>query len=178
MEYGLVDYDVQDIRNNMSVYRTIYKHLSKVSLRYTDSVYLVNLAHMSRVDRAMQDINSDLKVSGKQIVDFHVTRIAPESSDEIRGRSQTALANLICGIASRLNNAIDKMEADLGEHHASIDINKWASARRARIVGAARELREARGLALIFSLEQNVAVAVEATDKVVAAARLAAGILK
>lgn len=178
MEYGLVDYDVKDIRRNHCVYGIIYKHLRKVSLRYTDSVYLVNLAHAAEVQQAMQDINGDLAKAGKAVVEFHTTRIHPDSAEEVRGRSVMALTEMVQGIAGKLNNAIDKMEQELRDHASSINMHDWSLKRKNRVRDARKELALARGLALIFMLEADVVDAVEASEKIVKARALAAGILK
>lgn len=162
VKYALVDYDVHD---NPSLYPVIYAHLGKVAIRFTESVYLVNLAQANAVYGAFGTINTVLGTTGKTEVTFNVTEISETAEEVVRGRSIKALTNQVLEIGNRLLESIERMEQKFDV--LTDDVEVFSTKRRNRITRAGRELKLARGLALLFLVEKDVEAAVEATQLVV-----------
>lgn len=161
-KYALVDYDVHE---NPSLYPVIYANLGKVAIRFTESVYLVNLAQANDVYKAFSTINGILVSKSQPAVTFNVTEISETMSDAVRGRSINALTNQVHEIGNRLLESIERMEKKFDV--LVDDVNVFSTKRRNRITRAGRELKIARGLALLFIIEKDIESAVEATQLVV-----------
>lgn len=164
--YALVDYDVH---KNQAMYAVIYQNLGPVALFFTESVYLVNLAQSSRVYDAFNRINTALRAKGQAEITFNVTEISETMTAAVRERSVKALTMQVQEIAARLTHSIQNAEDRFDV--LTDNVENLAAKIRNRIALAGRELKTAKGLALLFSIQPNVQTAVEVTEHVVAAHR-------
>ena len=164
IEYALVDYDVHKDR---SIYPLIYKHLKKVALLFTESVYMVNLGEAARVDKAFREINKDLLDAGKPQMTFNVTVIAERETEKMRARSVKALAEFAQFVGKSLLDRIERLEAKFNSNLD--DPNAHIKKKGNALSRATRELNMARGLATLFLIEKEVEAAVEATQKILEA---------
>lgn len=164
--YALVDYDVH---KNQPMYSVIYRHLGPVAVRFTESVYLVNLAQSARVYDAFNQINTFLRAKGLPEITFNVTEISETMTVAVRERSIKALTTQVQEIAARLMESVQNAEARFDALTGNAE--DLAVKIRNRIALAGRELKIAKGLALLFSIQPNVQTAVEVTEHVVAAHR-------
>jgi hypothetical protein len=170
LKFAILDYDVH---SGASVYPVIYKHLGGVSLPYTESVDLVNLAHAFKVEKAMNDINEDLRKKGKPQMTFNLTEISERSFDKVRERSKEALLNLVKAIGTSLMASIESLEKKFNDK--TDDVEEHLMKKRLRLASAARDVKAAKGLALIFLLEKDVKSVIEAQEKLVTAQKEAYG---
>jgi hypothetical protein len=167
LEYALVDYDVRDVEHNKAVYPIIYHYMGPISIPYTESVDLVNIAYAHKVEEAFRKINSDLREKGLKEVEFHITEVAERAFEKVRNRSISSFKNLCSKIAQSLLDRIDRLEKRFNDK--TDDVNEMLDKRNDAIAKARRELNEARGLAMIFLIEGEVKDAVESTHKIIEA---------
>ncbi len=172
--YALVDYDVHQDRKLtkaeakkevVATYTIIYKHLDRISLRFTDSVYMVREDYMHQVELAFLKINKELEEREMAQVEFHVTPIAEGAWEKMRNRSVKSLNDRTRQVGASLMARIERLEEKFNENID--DPNKHLYKTRLAIARAKRELNEARALALMFVIETDTLSAIEATKKVI-----------
>lgn len=169
VRYALVDYDVH---GNTKAYNRIYTHLRKIAVMFTESVYMVNMAQAGKVHTVFEQINKDLADAGIGKLTFDTVEIAEREFEKMRQRSLEALTTQIGAITKSLNESIDRLEA---QYNPKTDNpNDLIDKRKVAVATAKRKLKEARGVALLFMLDKNVASAIEATDKIIEAKKLLA----
>ncbi len=172
--YALVDYDVhkdpklpasEAKKEVVATYTVIYKHLNRISLRFTDSVYMVRESFMHQVEIAFLKINEELREKEMLEVEFHVTPVSEEAVETMRSRSVKSLNEQTREVAASLIGRIERLEEKFND--ATDDPNKHLYKVRLAVARAKRELEQARGLAMLFLIEGDVLSAIDATQKVI-----------
>lgn len=164
VEYALVDYDA----HNRRLYPTIYKHLGPLSVPFTESVVMVNLAQVHKVHAAFDAINKDASKKGFGTLTFNITDVHPRKASEMRERSIKAHGEQTRLIGKRLIEKLDRLEK---RFKPTDDVEKHVYKQRLLIAQAKRDLDEARGVALLFLIEKDAQQAVDASQKIVDAQR-------
>ena len=165
VEYALVDYDAHD----RTLYPTIYKHLGKLAIPFTESVVMVNLAKVHQVQDAFNQINKEASKRGRQPITFNITDTHPRKASELRERSIKAHNALTRTIGKRLLEKLDRAEKRFNAK--TDDVEKQMYKQRLLIAAAKRDLDRARAVALLFLIEKDAAQAVEASQKIIDAQR-------
>ena len=164
VEYALVDYDA----HNRRLYPTIYKHLGPLSVPFTESVVMVNLAQVHKVHQAFDEINKDATKKGYGTLTFNITDVHPRKAHEMRERSVKAHGEQTRLIGKRLLEKLDRLEK---RFKPSDDVEAHVYKQRLLIAQAKRDLDEARGVALLFLIEKDAQHAIDASQKIVDAQR-------
>lgn len=169
--FALVDYDVhsdgKDKDAHLVTYQIIYQNLGSLALRFTDSVYMVKQESAALLNMAFAKINDDLKRRKLAQVEFHVTEVSEKAFLQMRSRSVKSLNDQAREIGKSLLARIDRLEAKFNDKTDDVEAHLYKS--RLAIARARRELDEARGLAVLFVIEKDSMVAIEATQKIVEA---------
>lgn len=169
--FALVDYDVhadsKDKDAHLATYQVIYANLAGIALRFTDSVYMVKQENANITNMAFTKINDDLKKKKLAQVEFHVTEVSHDAYLKMRSRSIKSLNDQAREIGASLIARIERLEAKFNEKTDDVEAHLYKS--RLAIARARRELDEARGLAVMFMIEKDATVALEASAKIVEA---------
>lgn len=169
--FALVDYDVhsdgKDKDAHLVTYQIIYQNLGSLALRFTDSVYMVKQESAALLNMAFAKINDDLKRRKLAQVEFHVTEVSEKAYLQMRSRSVKSLNDQAREIGKSLLARIERLEAKFNDKTDDVEAHLYKS--RLAIARARRELDEARGLAVLFVIEKDSMVAIEATQKIVEA---------
>ncbi len=176
--WRLVDYDVhrdpkaqqndpKEKKRIVETYLTIYKHLGGVSLRFTDSVYMVREEFAQTVEVAFGKINLELKDAGYPEVEFHVTLIDESMAVLMRKRAVKSLNEQVREIGASLLKSIERLEKKFDP--LTDDVNDHLKKTRLKIAEAKRNIEKARGLATLFVIEQDATSGIEAVRRVIEA---------
>jgi len=168
VRYAVVDYDVH---GNNKAYSRIYKHLRKVAIMFTESVYMVNIAQAVKVHDAFTKINKDLEEAGLGTLQFDTLEIAEREFEKMRNRSVSALTLQVQEIVNSLHKSIEVLEV---KYDPKVDDpNDLISERKVRVAKARNLLKQARGVAMLFLIDKDVNDAVSAADLVIEAQKAA-----
>lgn len=177
VKYSLVHYDVKDgEKKNHDVYQVIYKHLFKVAVQLSGSVYYFNAEKEHLVDVAFSKVNEELRRKNKREVHYGVVPVDKEGWEAAAEWTKKSLREKAQHVAASLLDSISKLDEKF--HKLIDDPNKHIAKKRARISRAKRQLEEAQGLATIFAVEGDVEDALKASELVIDAQRELFGDLK
>lgn len=173
-EYALIRYDVHDTSEKreqaVQTYGVIYKYLDPIALRSTESVYIFRRDYMNAINIAFCKINDELSKRKVANVTFRITPVDKEGDADMRQEAVSALNDQVQRLAKSLQEKIGRIEKKFAD--GVDDVNEKLYKIRLVNAAAVRELKLARGLALQFLIEQDAQAAIEATTKVIAAARM------
>jgi hypothetical protein len=172
--YSLVDYDVhasgkKGDGSHFQTYSIIYKHLARVATQFTQSVYMVKRGFMPVVELAFVKINGDLAEKGLPAVTFNVTPVAGEADGLMHRRAAKSVSEAAAAVGASLLASIKKLEAKLEAEHG--DPNTMLRKAGLVLARAKREMEDARALSVMFGLTEDVKLAFDATEAVIAAER-------
>lgn len=166
VEYALVDYDVHKDpkapKEHLSTYAIIYKHLDRISIKFSDSVYIVRGDRQYEVELAFANINKELREKGLKPVTHNITETAEKALEKMQKRSRMSLNERIREIGKSLLGKIERLEKKFNE--VTGDVNDHLYKGRLVIAWAKRELDMARGVATMFLMDGDASVAMEIKD--------------
>jgi hypothetical protein len=172
--YSLVDYDVhasgkKGDNSHFQTYSIIYKHLARVAAQFTQSVYMVKRGFMPVVELAFVKINGDLAEKGLPAVTFNVTPVDGEADGLMHRRAAKSVSEAVAAVGASLLASIKKLEAKLEAEQG--DPNTMLRKAGLVLARAKRETEDARALSVMFGLTEDVKLAFDATEAVIAAER-------
>lgn len=166
IQYAILNFDVHGDR---ALYPLIYREMGPHAIPGygSQSSCLINYAHKARFDEAMARINEQAQQRGSKRVSYRIRRLHPDEAGEVREDSIQALKDLCARITQSLLERIDRLETQFNEKVD--DVNEMIVKRNNAISEARRRLNEARGLTMLFLVENEIADAVAAAQKVIEA---------
>lgn len=162
LQYAAFNFDVHD---DKSLYAAVYKELGPHAIpNGSASSYLVIYGHKAQIETKIEQINFKAHAKGKRGVTYKIRRTHPDEADVVREDSINELHSHVAFITQSMLDRIDRLEKKFNEKVD--DVNEMIQKRNDAISKARRQLDEARGLAMLFLIEQEVGSAVEASKMV------------
>lgn len=162
LQYAAFNFDVHD---DKSLYAAVYKELGPHAIpNGSASSYLVIYGHKAQIEAKMESINLKANAKGGRGVTYKIRRTHPDEADVVREDSINELHSHVAFITQSMLDRIDRLEKKFNEK--SDDVNEMIQKRNDAISKAGRQLDEARGLAMLFLIDKEVASAVEAAKMV------------
>ncbi len=119
VKYSLVHYDVPDGEKlNHDVYQVIYKHLFKVAVQLSGSVYYFNAEKEHLVDVAFSKTNDELRRKNKRPIHYGVIPVDKAGWEAAREWTRKSLREKAQHIAASLLESIEKLD---DKFHTLID---------------------------------------------------------
>ena len=154
-----------DVHGDKGLYGAVYKELGPHAVRYgSDSSYLILYAHKAQVEAKMESINIAARHNGHKGVEYRTRRTHPDEAAEIKEDSINELHKHVAFLTQSMLDRIERLEKKFNEKVD--DVNEMISKRNDAIAKARRQIDEARGLAMLFLIDKEVAGAVDAAKMV------------
>jgi hypothetical protein len=155
------------------LYGVIAKVLHKRALFVNLSCYLIQTAQRNQLElalaQAMDKTEQDCLKEGKPFrrIDYKILRFDPSETEKLRQISAQELNKQVADIGKSLLESIERYDEKLKANEYDIDthVTRFSGAVRK----AQRDLDEARGLAMLFLIDKDVATAIDAAAKVLSA---------
>lgn len=149
--YAILVYDVDSTSPNFhTCYAALRTRIGKYALAYTQSCYLIRLAQAMKLH---DDIAKLIEKYGVDI-DYRIRKLDVSEGDRLRADAVHALIKQIKAISKALVKKTDKLRVKLDKQE--IEAPTFDRAKRTAYRRADKELRRAKGLALLFQIEQDV----------------------
>jgi sugar-specific transcriptional regulator TrmB len=167
VEYALLNYDVD---TKHPEYANFYAALRVRLWRLTlDDGFSTRLVNMAQVDSVIRDIE-ELKEHYGVPIYYRVRRTHPDEHEQLRRDSIKAFHGQIKRVVKEMKREIEKLEERLAKR--TLDEEVYFKGRKAALRKADRLLREAKGLSMMFIIEQDVSDVLASIKKSVEAERL------
>lgn len=168
LDFSILFYDVPVGQTRL--YNVIANVLRKRALFVNLSCYLIQMAQRNQLEmalnQAMEKEEEACLKEGKPFkrIDYKILRFDPSETEKLRQISAEELRKQVAAIGTSLIESIDRYDENLkcGKYDVDTHLTRFKGAYRK----AKRDLDEARGLALLFLIDKDVATAIDATVKV------------
>ena len=171
VSFGLLMYDVPV--ETPHLYPVIARAIRNRALFVNLSCYLIQMAQRNQLEmslkQAMEDAELECKKNNKpfKMVDYKILRFDPSESENLRQISAQELNKQVADIGKSLLASIERYEEKLNKKEYDIDTH--ITRFHAAVWKAKRDLDEARGLAMVFLIDKDVATAIDASTKILEA---------
>jgi len=167
VDYAILVYDI-DISHPeyANFYAALRLRLERLTMPYNMSVRLLNLAQADSIRNDIEELRKHYGVS----IDYKIRRIHPHEGALMREDSVRALHKQIKHATKTLTKEVDKLQESLDAR--KIEEAAFFSDRKVALRRAERALRGAKGLAIMFQIEQDIKDVLGSLRKLIEAERV------
>lgn len=148
--YAILVYDVDSTSKNFhTCYAALRTRIGKLALAYTQSCYLIRLAQANKLHDEIAGLIEKYGVD----IDYRIRKLDASEGETLRQDAVHALIKQIKAVSKALVRKVDKLRKKLDAQE--IEAPSFDRAKKVAYKRADKELRRAKGLALMFQIEQD-----------------------